>query len=108
MILVYKASNIAKAERQTGDNFFEVISQLAKTPSMASLIFLYQAGGATEEDFDEAIKNGFEAVLLDIMEGLNDAGFLGTKIDTEAMKAEMEKTKNSQKASVNSGKIKKA
>lgn len=102
--LNYKASNIAKAERETGKNFFEAISSLSKQPSMDNLFFLVSAGGGTEEDFDKLFKDGVEKVMMTIFEGINEAGFLGQKIDLKemqaAMSSELDKTKE---ASQNTG-----
>lgn len=98
--LNYKASNIAKAERESKKNFFASIQALSKAPSMDDLLFLVNAGGGTEADFDELFKEGVENVLMAIFAGINEAGFLGQKIDLEemrsAMKAEMDKAKASQ------------
>lgn len=98
--LNYKASNIAKAERASGKNFFAAIQSLSKAPSMDDLLFLVNAGGGTEDDFDELFKAGIENVMMAIFAGINEAGFLGQKIDLEemrsAMKAEMDKAKVSQ------------
>ncbi len=102
--LNYKASNIAKAERASGKNFFSAIQSLSKSPSMDELLFLVNAGGGAENDFDELFKEGIENVLITIFEGINDAGFLGQKIDLEevraAMKAEVAKA---QEVSQNTG-----
>ena len=102
--LNYKASNIAKAERSTGKNFFAAIQALSKSPSMDDLLFLYVAGGGSEADFDELFKNGVEEVLMAIFGGINEAGFLGQTIDLEEMRklmrAEMSKV---EPASQNTG-----
>lgn len=93
--LNYKASNIAKAERASGKNFFAAIQALSKAPSMDDLLFLVNAGGGTEDDFDELFKDGIENVLMAVFAGINEAGFLGQKIDLEelrsTMKAEIDK-----------------
>ena len=95
--LNYKASNIAKAERASGKNFFEAISSLSKQPSMDNLLFLISAGGGTEEDFDELFKEGVEKVMMTIFEGINEAGFLGEKIDLKEMQAAMSSELNKAK-----------
>lgn len=95
--LNYKASNIAKAERASGKNFFSAIQSLSKSPSMDELLFLVNAGGGTENDFDELFKEGIEKVLMTIFEGINEAGFLGQKIDLEEMRKVMEAEMNKAK-----------
>lgn len=87
--LNYKASNIARAEREEKKNFFAVMQNLSKAPSVDELLFLFKAGGGKEADFDELFKGGIEEVLLAIFEGINEAGFLGQKIDLEEMRALM-------------------
>lgn len=95
--LNYKASNIAKAERASRKNFFSAIQSLSKSPSMDELLFLVNAGGGTENDFDELFKEGIEKVLMTIFEGINEAGFLGQKIDLEEMRKVMEAEMNKAK-----------
>lgn len=91
--LNYKASNIAKAEDKFNRNFFKSLSGLSESPSMSDLMFLFFAGGATEEDFDNAVKEGFDNAMIIITEGLNESGFLGKTIDTTEMKKAMEAQK---------------
>ena len=88
--LNYKASNIAKTEKENKLNFLTVLSELQANPSFSNLLFLFKAGGGTEEEFDELAKTGIPEVTMEIMEGISDAGFLGTKIDTKKMRADME------------------
>lgn len=88
--LNYKASNIAKAEKEMGESFFDALSKLSSTPSVSALLFLFIAGGGTQDEFDELAKTGIPEVMMEIMEGISDAGFLGTKIDTKKMRADME------------------
>ena len=92
--LNFKASNIAKAEEKYKKNFFRAMSGVSETPSFADLLFLFTAGGATEEQFDEVFSEGLEFAMIKITEGLNDSGFLGKKIDTEELKKAIEKQKN--------------
>ena len=101
--LNYKASNIAKAEKENKLNFFTVLSELQTNPSFSNLLFLFKAGGGTEEEFDELAKTGIPEVMMEIMEGISDAGFLGTKIDTKKMKAEMKKAMEETEAYQTSG-----
>ena len=89
--LNYKASNIAKAERAHNKNFFEVMTQMTKTPSVSDLMFIVEAGGGTEEDFDAMFAKGFENLLLEVMEGINEAGFLGVKLDTKGLREKVQK-----------------
>lgn len=99
MKLNYKASNVAKAEAETGKNFFGVIANLGGNTSVLDLMFLFTAGGGSVDEFDSLFASGIEAVMVSIMEGINDAGFLGEKIDIEAMKKEMEKARATLKTS---------
>ena len=89
--LKYKASTIAKFEEETGRGFLELISHLdgSGTPKMSELLMLFKAGGASEKDFDEVAAEGVQELVLTIMSGINDAGFLG-KIDIEGMRKAME------------------
>lgn len=95
--LNYKGTNIAKAEQKYGVKFFNVVEQLGKKSEtnigMLDMLFLYCAGGGTEEDFDQYIVNDTEKIMLDIMEGLAMSGFLGEKknFDRAKAKAEIEK-----------------
>lgn len=91
MALNFKASNIAKAESKTGKNFFKVIQEMAGVPSFSDLMFLFLAGGATEEEFDNAFGEGIEEAMLKITEGLNESGFLGQKVDTKELKEAISK-----------------
>lgn len=89
--LKYKASTIAKFEEETGRGFLELISHLdgGVTPKMSELLMLFKAGGASEKDFDEVAAEGVQELVLTIMSGINDAGFLG-EIDIEGMRKAME------------------
>lgn len=102
MKLNYKASNIAKAEREHNMNFFDMLTTLGNTPSMSGLLFLFEAGNATEDDFDAVFKEGIDKVLVVIMEGLSDAGFLGQE-DVRVMKKALEEQMKSQRTSLSSG-----
>ena len=55
--LNYKASNIAKAEKEMGESFFDALSKLNSTPSVSALLFLFIAGGGTKDEFDERAKS---------------------------------------------------
>jgi len=100
--LNYTASKIALAERRHGENFFSALETLAKKPSMSGLLFLFNAGGGTDEDFDKLFKEGADKVMVAIMEGLSAGGFLGEEIVEEA-KGLLEKASKSPVASQTSG-----
>jgi len=103
MKLDYKASNIAKAERAHGMNFLKTLKTLSNNPSISGLLFLFEAGNGTEDDFDQAFKEGINKVLVVIMEGLSAAGFLGQE-DVRVMKKALEEQMKTQKTSPSSGK----
>lgn len=102
MKLNYKASNIAKAEREHDMNFFDMLTTLGDKPSISGLLFLFEAGEATADDFDAAFKEGIDKVLMTIMDGLSDAGFLEQE-DVRVMKKALEEQMKSQKTSLSSG-----
>lgn len=102
MKLDYKASNIAKAERAHGMNFFETLTTLSNSPSISGLLFLFEAGNGSESDFDTAFKEGIDNVLVVIMEGLSAAGFLGQE-DVRVVKRTLDDLKKNQKTSQSSG-----
>ncbi len=92
--LNYKGTNIAKAEQKYGVKFFNVVENLGKkgeaNVGMLDMLFLYCAGGGTEEDFDKFIVSDTEKIMLDIMEGLAESGFLGEKRNFDRAKAKEE------------------
>lgn len=94
--LNYKASNIAKAEIAFKANFFETISALSGTPSISDLLFLVRAGGGTEEEFDKLFEKGIKEVVITIIEAINEAGFLGQKIDLDEVKKSFTETEKSE------------
>jgi len=96
MKLVYKASNIRKAEHELGMKFFTAINSLITGFGVEDLYFLWAAGGATEEQFDEEFGKGMEGLLSPIVEAINDAGFLGEKIDITEFKKAMKNPTNLQ------------
>ena len=80
--LNYKASNIAKAEKEDNRKFFEVFNHMGNNEiGVSDLQFLFHAGGANNDDFDETFAKGIETVMEAILDGINCAGFLG-KINT--------------------------
>ena len=79
--LNYKASNIAAAELKYGLKFFKVLNSLSNAKDgdfgMSDMLFLYVAGGGSVDTFDKLIIDGTESLMIDIMEGLTEGGFLG-------------------------------
>lgn len=98
--LDYKAITIRNAERANGLEFFTSISKLSTGRfGVTDLMFLYECGGATADDFSKDFKTGMNDVVLNIFKYIDEAGFLGEKIDLEAMAQEMGlSTKASQKS----------
>ena len=85
--LNYKASNIAKAEKEDGLKFFDVFNNMGNNSiGVSDLQFLFHAGGASDKDFDEIFSKGVAEVMNLILEGINKAGFLG-KLDTKNLKS---------------------
>lgn len=83
--LIYKASNIAKAEKEDNRKFFDVFNTMGNNSiGVSDLQFLFHAGGASDEDFDRAFEMGISEVMSIILKGINDAGFLG-KLDTTVL-----------------------
>lgn len=92
MTLNYKASNIAKAEREENNNFFNAFTTLGSNGavSVSDLLFIWHCGGGDDASFDETFDKGIPALMETIMEGINEAGFLGAKMDTKEMRKLME------------------
>ncbi|MBI1146950.1 hypothetical protein JEO88_03065 [Candidatus Saccharibacteria bacterium] len=89
--LNYKASNIAKAEKEQGENFLEKISTLNGIPPVSDLMFLFTAGGGTIEEFDEFMKEeGVGAVTVEVVASIAESGFLGKSIDAKQLRRDME------------------
>lgn len=103
--LNYKASNIAKAEEKSGKSFLECISTLGTKPTFSDLRFLILAGGGSDEDFDKLFASGMENLMGAVLEGINNAGFLGEKIDVEGLKDKLHEglTSGTIETSQNSG-----
>lgn len=101
--LNYKASNIARAERELNANFFQTLEGLGDgTPSFTSLLMILRAGGLTEEEADDLLDNqGIEAALKDAVDALGKAGFLA-KMKEKAPKAEALVTQTSPSATTGS------
>jgi hypothetical protein len=89
--LNYKASNIAKAERELNANFFATLEGIGDgTPSFSALLMIVRAGGLTEQEADDLLDSeGIEKTLQMAVDALGQAGFLAK------MKANAEKTTQS-------------
>lgn len=88
--LNYKASNIRNAEKEYGLSLFAAISKIGSEDiDVTTLMFLYACGGASDEDFEKDFKGSMQKVVINIFEGIDEAGFLGEKLNIEAMKKEM-------------------
>lgn len=93
--LNYKASNIAKAEKADYRKFFDVFNSMGSNSiGVSDLQFLFHAGGASDDDFDEVFAKGIDEVMSVILKGINDAGFLG-KIDAKALTSQNTKADHS-------------
>ena len=91
MKLNYKASNIRKAEKDLNQKFFTSFDGLTGgSVGMEDLWFLFYAGGGTEEQFDEEMSKGIKNIILLIFEGINDAGFLGKKLNIKELEKAMD------------------
>jgi hypothetical protein len=89
--LDFRASNIAHAERADGKHFFNVFSNFGNGDiGVDELLFIWHCGGGDDLSFDDTFKQGVPALMETIMEGINDAGFLGVQVDTKQMRAAME------------------
>lgn len=96
MTLNYKASNIAKAEKEHGKNFFTVISSLDKeAPSMTDVLFVLEAGGVTQDEAGKMVDDkGINDSTKEAVERLISAGFLGSGKEVEEAKRLAEKLIN--------------
>lgn len=76
--LNYKASNIARAERELNANFFATLEGLGEgTPSFTSLLMILRAGGLSEQEADSYLDEaGIADALKAAIEALGRAGFL--------------------------------
>jgi hypothetical protein len=87
-MLNYKASNIAKAERLHGANFFKTLEGFGEqTPSLADIIFVLEAGGLTEDEAGDLVdEKGIVKSIQMAVEGLTDSGFLGNSKEVQEAK----------------------
>lgn len=105
--LTYKASNIARAERDLNSNFFATLEGLGDgTPSFTALLMILRAGGLSEQEADDYLDNkGIEEAMKDAVDALGRAGFLAKmKLTASALANQPEKTE----ASPSTGKTTKA
>lgn len=88
MGLNYKASNIARAERAHGANFFKTLEGFSEqTPSLADILFVLEAGGVTEDEAGDLVdKNGIVKSIQLAVEGLTESGFLGDSEEVQEAK----------------------
>jgi len=91
--LNYKASNIAKAERLHGENFFTTLSRLGdESLSISNLLFVLEAGGLTEDEASEIIDNdGIAEAIKAAVFGLTSAGFLAKNKEVQKVRTQIEK-----------------
>ena len=105
--LNYEAITIARAERAYEAKFFTVVAELAKGKiGIGDLLFLYVAGGGTEEEFSKGYKVGAtEGLIKNILRGISEAGFLdeGTKNQMKELMEVLDKQETTN-TSTNSGK----
>lgn len=85
MELKFTATNIRKAEAEFKMNFFSVFSDF-RLAGVNELAFLWRAGGGDDGSFDTAFAAGLDSVMVTILEGVNEAGFLGKKLPKEQLK----------------------
>jgi hypothetical protein len=80
--LHYKASNIAKAERELNANFFKTLEGLGDgTPSFNSLLMILRSGGLTEQEADDMLDTqGIAEALKTAIAALGQAGFLAVTL----------------------------
>lgn len=98
--LQYKASSIARAERELNANFFATLEGLGDgTPSFTALLMILRAGGLSEDEADTYLDdNGIEVAMKEAVDALGRAGFLAKMKLTASQLANQsnEQTKASQ------------
>lgn len=97
--LKYKASLIAKAEKETGFNFLEILTKIetiSETKTLKldfnELLFLVQCGGGSEKEFDELFEKGIEEFVIEVFSAIGESGFLGKKMNGEEMRKLLRET----------------
>lgn len=110
MKLNYKASTVAKAERENNCSLFTTIANLGEDINMSDLMFLLQAGGCTADEADALVADqGIDGCVEVIMVGLAESGFLGKKVNADDIKRSMEQTRTQSSITTgNTGSTKKA
>ena len=102
--LNYKARNIRDAEKDYGLSFFKAIEKIGSSDiDITSLMFLYACGGAADEDFEKDFEKSMQDVVVNIFKHIDEAGFLGVKLETDKMAQEIEPKKEKTSASTKSG-----
>ena len=93
--LHYKASSIARAERELGPNFFTTLEGVGEgTPSFNAILMILMAGGLTDQEADDLLDNeGIEAAMKLAIDALGSAGFLAkVNLTTSALTNQQQKT----------------
>lgn len=86
-MLNYKASHIARAERELDANFFTTLEGLSDTPSFTAILMLLRAGGLSEQEADDLLdEKSLEDAMKLVVEGIQQAGFLA-KMTAQANQA---------------------
>lgn len=103
MNLNYNANNIMAAEKEFGLSFFSAFDKLNDGEvGYTGLMFLWCAGGGSRDEFNGQLQN-IEELMMNILGGINDAGFLGPQVNMEEVRKAMDQKKN-EVSSTNSGK----
>lgn len=104
--LKYKASAIAKAEKETGYNFLGILTKLETIAEAGTLkldfnelLFLVQCGGGDEAAFDELFEKGIEEFVVEVFSAIGESGFLGKKMNGEEMRKMLRETLSAEMAS---------
>jgi hypothetical protein len=91
--LNYKAKNLMNAEREYKLGFYQALTNLKDNLGVFSLFYMLRAGGYTEDEASDTLdEKPFDEVLMHIIDGIGDAGFLPQAAKVR-MKAEMEKAR---------------
>lgn len=91
--LNYKASNIAKAERAQGANFFKTLEGFGtESPSVSDILFVLEAGGLNEDEASKMVdEKGLVEAIKTAVEAIQSAGFLANLL-TESQKAKVQES----------------
>lgn len=104
--LKFKASSVARAEEVYKMDFFAALDKVGS--SMRAMLFLFCAGGGDQEPFDKFMEEkGIKELVMLILDGVNEAGFLEKKLDLDKIRATIDKATaeaaKSQEALLNTG-----